>query len=72
MTPFTNSQQALGYDHREIFTGLFMVGALWPVAYGLSFIRIYPFLSLIWAVSCLVMSSFTLLPAMKVEDVNLM
>ncbi|KAH8172664.1 phosphatidylinositolglycan class N (PIG-N) domain-containing protein [Sarocladium implicatum] len=62
---------AFGYDHREVFTGLFVLAALWPAAYGLSFIQAHPLLSLIWAISCFVMSSLTLLPAMKVEDVNL-
>lgn len=46
--------------------------ALWPAAYGLSFLGAYPLLSLSWAISCLVMSVFTLLPAMKVEDAPLM
>ncbi|KAG9256424.1 phosphatidylinositolglycan class N [Emericellopsis atlantica] len=62
---------ALGYIHREVFTGLFVLGSLWPVAYGLSFLRSNLFLSFGWAFSCLVMSVFTLLPAQKVEDVTL-
>ncbi|PON21246.1 phosphatidylinositolglycan class N [Trichoderma gamsii] len=62
---------ALGYDHREILTGLFILGAAWPVMSGTSFIRSNALLSAAWAIFCLVMSTFTLLPAMKVENVDL-
>ncbi|RFU72669.1 gpi ethanolamine phosphate transferase 1 [Trichoderma arundinaceum] len=62
---------ALGYDHREILTGLFILGAAWPIMWGTSFIRSNALLSTAWAISCLVMSTFTLLPAMKVENVDL-
>jgi GPI ethanolamine phosphate transferase 1 len=63
---------ALGYIYREILTGLFLIGAFWPAVYGLAFLRQHLALSLAWFVSCLCMSTFTLLPANKVEDVNLM
>ncbi|KAJ4013897.1 Glycosyl phosphatidyl inositol anchor synthesis [Fusarium irregulare] len=62
---------ALGYIHREILTGLFVVGAFWPVTLGFSFLRSHLFLSLLWFFSCLAMSTFTLLPAMKVENISL-
>ncbi|KAL2023976.1 hypothetical protein VTK56DRAFT_211 [Thermocarpiscus australiensis] len=62
---------ALGYIHREILTVLFIIGAFWPVAYGLSFLQQHTALSVTWFLSCLAMSTFTLLPAMKTEDVNL-
>ncbi|CAM1511114.1 Fc.00g086270.m01.CDS01 [Cosmosporella sp. VM-42] len=62
---------ALAYIYREILTGLFVLGAFWPAFYGISFLRSHLFLSLIWVVSCLAMSSFTLLPAMKVENIPL-
>ncbi|KAF7559448.1 hypothetical protein G7046_g4688 [Stylonectria norvegica] len=62
---------ALGYVHREILTGLFVLAAFWPVLYGISFLKSHVFLALTWAVSCLAMSSFTLLPAMKVESIPL-
>ncbi|CAH0050033.1 unnamed protein product [Clonostachys solani] len=61
---------ALAYIHREIFTGLYMIGALWPVFQGFSFLKSHAMLSLTWVVSCSVMSVFTLLPANKLEDVN--
>ncbi|KAH7169455.1 GPI ethanolamine phosphate transferase 1 [Fusarium sp. MPI-SDFR-AT-0072] len=62
---------ALGYIKREILTGLYFLGAFWPITYGISFLRSYLCLSLAWAVSCLIMSTFTLLPAMKVENIAL-
>lgn len=64
--------QAFGYIHREMLTGLFIIGAFWPLTYGFAFVRAHSSLSSLWAGSCLVMSTFTLLPAMKVESVNLM
>ncbi|OTA02710.1 phosphatidylinositolglycan class N, putative [Trichoderma parareesei] len=62
---------ALGYIHREILTGLFLLGTIWPLTCGISFVRSNALLSAAWAVSCLVMSTFTLLPAMKLENVDL-
>ncbi|KAF5009179.1 hypothetical protein FDECE_4580 [Fusarium decemcellulare] len=62
---------ALGYIHREILTGLFILGAFWPVTCGISFLRLHLPLCLLWCVSCLAMSTFTLLPAMKVENIPL-
>ncbi|KAL2157486.1 hypothetical protein VTH06DRAFT_6037 [Thermothelomyces fergusii] len=63
---------ALGYIHREILTGLFVIGAFWPVVYGLTFLREHVALSITWFLSCIAMSTFTLLPpAMTSEDVNL-
>jgi GPI ethanolamine phosphate transferase 1 len=62
---------AVGYIHREVLTVLFVIAAFWPLASGLSFIQSHLSLSLIWGISCLAMSSFTLLPpAMKQENLN--
>ncbi|KAK4204838.1 Phosphatidylinositolglycan class N-domain-containing protein [Triangularia verruculosa] len=61
---------ALGYIQREILTVLYVIGAFWPLAYGFSFLREHAALSATWFFSCLAMSTFTLLPAMKTEDVN--
>lgn len=62
---------AVGYIHREVLTVLFVVAAFWPLASGVSFVQSRLSLSLIWCVSCLSMSSFTLLPpAMKQENLN--
>lgn len=64
--------QALGYIYREILTGIFVLAAIWPTTYGISFLQSHAVLSITWAISCLIMSTFTLLPAMKVENVALM
>lgn len=62
---------AVGYIHRQVLTVLFVIAAFWPLASGVSFVRSRLSLSLIWCVSCLSMSSFTLLPpAMKQENLN--
>jgi phosphatidylinositol glycan class N len=63
---------ALGYIHREILTILFVIGAFWPIAYGFSFLQQHIALSITWFLSCIAMSTFTLLPpAMTTEDVNM-
>ncbi|KAJ5788043.1 GPI ethanolamine phosphate transferase 1 [Penicillium paradoxum] len=58
------------YFHREIFTVCFALGALWPVVHGFSFIRKHAFLSVTWALGCGLMSLFTLLPVIKVENID--
>lgn len=50
---------------------LFLVAAFWPLTHGLTFVRKYAMLSGTWVVSCLVMSTFTVLPAMKTENIPL-
>lgn len=62
---------ALGYMHREILTVLFLLGAFWPAVHGLSFLQKHLALAGLWFVSCVGMSTFTLLPAMKAENVGL-
>ncbi|PFH55192.1 hypothetical protein XA68_10465 [Ophiocordyceps unilateralis] len=62
---------ALGYIYREVLTGVFMLLAAWPVSYGTSFLQSHLGSSIIWAALCLTMSIFTLLPAMKVENLFL-
>ncbi|KAI1003973.1 GPI ethanolamine phosphate transferase 1 [Podosphaera aphanis] len=62
---------ALGYTHREVFSVLFIGAVLWPAFYGFDFLTNNKELVATWSVSCLVMSSFTLFPAMKVENVDL-
>lgn len=65
-------QQALSYIHREILTGIYLLGAFWPASYGLDFLQATPALSTLWAASCTAMSIFTLLPANKVENLSQM
>jgi len=55
-----------------VFSVLFVAAAFWPAFYGTGFLRANKELVGTWVVACIAMSSFTLLPAMKVEDVNLM
>ncbi|KAK3334247.1 LOW QUALITY PROTEIN: GPI ethanolamine phosphate transferase 1 [Neurospora tetraspora] len=62
---------ALGYIHREILTILFVLGSFWPFTHGLSFLKKHGALSATWFLSCIAMSTFTLLPAMKAENVHL-
>ncbi|RKF54520.1 GPI ethanolamine phosphate transferase 1 [Erysiphe neolycopersici] len=62
---------ALGYSFREVFSVLFVCGAFWPMIYGKEFLINNKVLVAIWALSCLLMSSFTLFPAMKVENLKL-
>jgi len=66
------TEQALGYTHREVFSVLWLAAAFWPAFYGTNFLQNNKELVGTWFVACLAMSSFTLLPAMKVEDVTLM
>ncbi|KAL4787598.1 Phosphatidylinositolglycan class N-domain-containing protein [Aspergillus varians] len=58
------------YFQREIYTLCFILGAFWPLFYGVRFLRQHAVLGGTWAVGCLLMSTFTLLPANKVEDVT--
>lgn len=51
---------------------LFVGAAFWPAFYGMGFLKTNKALVATWTVSCAMMSSFTLLPAMKTEDVAVM
>ncbi|OAA35308.1 GPI ethanolamine phosphate transferase 1 [Metarhizium rileyi] len=62
---------ALGYIYREVLTLLFSLGAFYPLSLGISFLRKHTVLSVAWFVSNVTMSIFTLLPAMKIENINL-
>lgn len=56
-----------------MLTGLYILAAFWPLAYGFSFLKSHAALSLTWVVSCLTMSTFTMRsPAMQQEDRTLM
>ncbi|KFY17146.1 hypothetical protein V492_00866, partial [Pseudogymnoascus sp. VKM F-4246] len=61
---------ALGYTHRQIFSGLFVLAALWPFFYGSKFISENRLLIFTWIAACLAMSTFTFLPVVKVEDIT--
>lgn len=62
---------AVGYIYREILAVLFVIGAFWPAVYGLSFLQNHVALAATWFLSCLAMSTFTLLPTTKTESVPL-
>ncbi|KAK7542981.1 phosphoethanolamine transferase class N [Phyllosticta citricarpa] len=59
------------YAHREVYSICYIVATLWPVCYGLDFVKKHFLLVLTWWVSCGLMSIFTFLDAIKVEDINL-
>ncbi|KAI9732570.1 MAG: Glycosyl phosphatidyl inositol anchor synthesis [Cirrosporium novae-zelandiae] len=59
------------YFHREIFTLCFILGAIWPLSYGVTFVKQNSPLIGTWVIGCVFMSTFTLLPVVKVEDINI-
>lgn len=62
---------ALGYDHREMFSALFILATIWPLSYGTNFLKKNLALVATWSISCSTMSIFTLLPVLKKEDVSM-
>lgn len=60
------------YFHREIYTYCYVLAAFWPFVYGLKFWTQHIGLVAVWYVSCGIMSAFTLLPAIKVENASTM
>ncbi|PUU75287.1 Phosphatidylinositolglycan class N-domain-containing protein [Tuber borchii] len=60
-----------GYFRREVFTGCFLLATIWPLLYGPGFLRKNKLLAASWMVCCSLMSTFTLLPAIKQESENL-
>ncbi|KAF2824548.1 GPI ethanolamine phosphate transferase 1 [Ophiobolus disseminans] len=59
------------YFVREIYTVCYLAATLWPALYGQTFVKKNLGTVVTWALSCLVMSSFTMLPANKAEDTRL-
>jgi phosphatidylinositol glycan class N len=59
------------YYHREIYTISYILAIAWPFFYGFEFVKKNALLCGTWAAACAAMSVFTLLPAMKLEDSNL-
>ncbi|KAF8477369.1 Phosphatidylinositolglycan class N-domain-containing protein [Kalaharituber pfeilii] len=60
-----------GYFYREVFTACFILGAFWPFFHGAKFIRQFKGTVVLWIGCCFIMSTFTLLPVVKVEDQRL-
>lgn len=61
----------LSYFHRTVYTVCFTGAAFWPILYGRNFIMHNKILIGTWAVACSSMSVFTLLPAIKTENINM-
>src|SRR5271156_3720740 len=64
---YTNCLQVQSYVHRTIFTACYIIGSVWPAFYGGTFVKKNALLIISWATGCLVLSTFTLLPVIKVE-----
>lgn len=58
------------YFHRVIFTVCYIIGAFWPMVYGFDFISANLSIVLPWTAGCLTLSTFTLLPVIKIENAN--
>lgn len=69
--PLTLCFQVQSYYHREVYTVCYLLATVWPLFYGQAFVEKNSILCGTWACACVAMSIFTLLPAMKVEDANL-
>ena len=67
----TDAFQVQSYFHREIYTVCYLLATTWPLFYGREFAKRNLGTIAMWIVSCLMMSSFTLLPANKLENVSL-
>ena len=61
----------ISYFYRETYTAMYIVAMAWPFLYGLQFIQANKALIVQWCAGCLMMSTFTLLPAIKIEDSNM-
>ncbi|KAI9879141.1 MAG: Glycosyl phosphatidyl inositol anchor synthesis [Pleopsidium flavum] len=59
------------YFHREVLTVCFVLAASWPTFYGSAFISQNKILVITWVMACIIMSTFTLLPVIKVENIHL-
>ncbi|KAL8809872.1 MAG: hypothetical protein Q9200_003055, partial [Gallowayella weberi] len=60
----------LSYFHRSVYTICFIAAAFWPLIYGRDFISRNTLLIATWIVACVSMSGFTLLPVIKIENIN--
>ena len=62
----------MSYFYREVYSILYGLGIFWPLAYGRSFVMANKALVIQWASGCFLMSLFTFLPVIKVEDSSMM
>ncbi|OAP60021.1 hypothetical protein AYL99_05023 [Fonsecaea erecta] len=56
------------YFHRIIFTMCYVLASVFPATYGADFIRKNKLTVLAWAAGCLILSTFTTLPVVKIES----
>jgi phosphatidylinositol glycan class N len=70
---FVGLLQALvwSYSNRIVYSICYALAIAWPAVYGVDFLRKNTVVVGMWGVSCFCMSLFTLLPVVKVEDINL-
>lgn len=66
------TSKVLSYFCRTVYTICFAAAAFWPMFYGRDFIMHRRILVATWIAACLSMSIFTLLPAIKVENIHVM
>ncbi|KAK0324114.1 Glycosyl phosphatidyl inositol anchor synthesis [Friedmanniomyces endolithicus] len=59
------------YYHRSIYTVCYFLATAWPAFYGTGFLRENALLCATWALGCISMGVFTLLPAIKVESATM-
>ncbi|KAK1061663.1 Glycosyl phosphatidyl inositol anchor synthesis [Friedmanniomyces endolithicus] len=59
------------YYHRSIYTVCYFLATAWPAFYGTDFLRENALLCATWALGCISMGVFTLLPAIKVESATM-
>ncbi|KAK2739565.1 Glycosyl phosphatidyl inositol anchor synthesis [Myotisia sp. PD_48] len=59
------------YFHREIYTMCYLFASLWPLLYGVDFVRRNKLVVATWSVGCGMLSIFTLLPVIKVDSASL-
>ncbi|KAL9625737.1 MAG: hypothetical protein Q9160_000057 [Pyrenula sp. 1 TL-2023] len=59
------------YFRREIYTICFILATGWPFLYGAKFIKSNIAIVLAWVFGCIGMSTFTMMPALKIESANL-
>lgn len=63
--------QVQSYFHRIIFTVCYILGAFWPLSYGRPFVQQNLSTLIPWSLACLLLSTFTLLPVIKIESTSL-
>ncbi|KAK9451798.1 Phosphatidylinositolglycan class N-domain-containing protein [Limtongia smithiae] len=59
-----------GYFHREVFSGIYGLVSLWPLVQDYSVCKKNKALVLSWFLTCWLMSTFTLLPVVKIESIE--